>query len=92
MKGTSAGLMFIAGFLVAPFLTTFVSEFFSGGYGWLPYVIVLLLGGVLYAVGVLRWTAIGLLAGLIVFAACLMWFPRAIAWLPVNVRTLQPPF
>ena len=91
MKGLTQLLMIASGFFVAPFLVTFVAEFFGGGYPWLPFFIVLLIGGVVYAVGVLRGTAIGILVGVILFAALLTWYPRPLAWLPENVKTLEAP-
>lgn len=95
MKGFTQLLMIISGLLVAPFLVTFVAEFFGGegaGYAWLPFFIVLLIGGVTYAVGVLRGVAIGILVGDLLFAALLLWYPRVLQWLPENVKNLQPPF
>lgn len=92
MKGLSEMLMLVSGFVVAPFMVTFISEFFLDGWVWIPFFVAMLIAGVLYAVGIFKWASLGLLSGIAVYTALLIWYPRLLSTFPPNVRGMAPPF
>lgn len=90
MKGFSDLLLIIAGVVAGPLLVGVVSEFFGNGApDWLPFLVVLMVGGVLYAVGVLRGTALGVLLGVVLYGLLVQYYPQRVDFMPTNV---PPPF
>jgi hypothetical protein len=91
MKGFSNILMTVSAFIVAPFLVYFVHRFIPSAYPWVPFVIVILFALVL-GIGLLRGAGIGLITGVLLFGALLVWWDRGVSFLPPYIRTIQPPF
>jgi hypothetical protein len=86
MKGFSELLLIVAGVVAGPLLVGVVSEFFGKeAPDWLPFLVVMMVGGVLYAVGVLRGPAIGVLIGVVVYALLVQYYPQRVDFMPTNV-------
>lgn len=92
MKGFSSLLMVVAGFVVGPPLVALTDHFIPGAPNWFPYVIILLFAGVVYAVGILRGAAIGIIVGVLVFGLAQSFIDLRLSWLPNDLREVPPPF
>jgi hypothetical protein len=91
MKGLGNLLMIVSAFIASPFLVYFVHRFIPSAYPWVPFAIVILFAGVL-GIGFLRGAGFGLITGVLLFGAFLMWWHRGVSFLPPYIRTLQKPF
>ncbi|HEX9776121.1 MAG TPA: hypothetical protein VGB83_11165 [Actinomycetota bacterium] len=91
MRGLTAGAIALAGLVMAPFLISLADEFMPGTPDWFPYLVVVLFGGILFAVGVqaLRYLSAGTVAGALAAAFIMAYAPGRLTWLPVDLR---PPF
>jgi hypothetical protein len=92
MKGFSSLLLGISGFVVGAPLVALTHHFIPGAPDWFPFLIIILVAGVVYAVGVLRWAAIGIIVGVLVFGAALSGIPLKLDFLPVDLRQVPAPF
>ena len=83
MKGFSSVLTFIAGLAMSPYLVALTEKFISGSPNWFPYLVVMLVAGVLYAVGVdvLRILGAGMVVGVVLFAVANQYYPQRIDWM-----------
>jgi hypothetical protein len=91
MKGVSNLLITISGFVAAPFLVYLLAKYIDESYPWIPFLIVLVFASIL-GVGMLKGAGAGLVVGAVLFGALLVWYPRALDFLPPYVRHIRAPF
>jgi len=91
MKGVSNLLITVSGLAAAPFLVYLLARYIDDAYPWIPFLIVLVFAAIL-GVGMLKGAGIGLVVGALAFGAFLVWYPRALDFLPPYVRHIKAPF
>jgi hypothetical protein len=76
-------MTFVSGFAASPYLVALTEHFIRGSPDWFPYLVIILVGGVFYAVGVdvLRIAAAGIVIGVVLFALGQQYYPQRIDWL-----------
>ena len=83
MKSMSSILLLLGGIAAAPYLVALTEHFITGSPNWFPYLTVILISGVMYAVGVdvLRVVGIGLIIGTILFGIGMQYYDARLDWM-----------
>jgi len=86
VKGFSTILLIVAGMFTAPYLV-YLTARYIGGPNWFGYLVVIVVGLVLYAVGIdlVRMYAFGLILGVIAIGAIERFSPRFTRFLGVDL-------